>query len=817
MTSMDDSKHVKQGQPRPQGAAAEDGTPGRVPSNVTEPKAVSGNAVPAQKRTPGRACEGTTHDPAGATRLTQDASDIRPEDLNVLCEQLTAHDRQRRGPDTPTSRDEHREKFIEAVCLTLIIGPEEPGAEVQDRALLDQVRATLADAIANGLPEACVCRLWLSCADFGRTPDEQGDLKKILRDSQLWEPVQSLAFRAMAHLGQRKGISDLLAGIQPFTVVQADAWLDAAAPRPPEGQARAIEVGMLATAVGPQHSRDLVMAELQLAETGAGYEIEGKLAEIAGLNFEPKPRCYADRQIRRTVARAGAALVRARLGRGLGDDGILTGSVGQLLSAWEREYLQGLVRWVIADADEAIAALQRALELNPYQTCIRSALAAFLARRDAAAALAVLDCEVPTREVLVSRSALLVRLRRFDQAEEVLSCCNDSYPAEAPRFSWPKGQYQIRRRELALRAALYERRRDWQTGESTWRCACAGIRNKSLKDARELAAGAVELAHAPAADDARHREITHRTQRIAHEIGDRPLMGSAGFFRAVALLQSEPDQAAKDFQTLLNRKRWTDAECATGGARLLFVGDALARLGQLELAVRAYELAAQAGRPETSEPLLVLRVWAAARSLDAPAITAAANDAATQAPSFPWPQALAAVGLMMAGEYDAAEVRIDAAEKAGAAQVTCRYLRAVSAVLQDKIQTDELSETDLTSEHLSDESKALLRLITGPRPLGQRLSDFAKAHGPTWPALCPWTGEEAARRAAGDLVDDAQWNQALSLIEALKGPNAPWVTELQALVLLHRTLARAAKDPRTALQDLQNLKGTYCSAATAST
>ncbi len=171
------------------------------------------------------------------------------------------------------------------------------------------------------------------------------------------------------------------------------------------------------------------------------------------------------------------------------------------------------------------------------------------------------------------------------------------------------------------------------------------------------------------------RQILERGRR---EISNIPLVGDALFFRTAAFMDDDHEQSVKDFKRLIRQRSWVEKEQRAGGGMLIFVGDSLLNMGQADDAVHAYELAMVSPQAEVKERLAVATVYAEIlRREDSNAISRAADRATDLAPDTHLPQLLAALGLLISGDGDAAMSRIDIAEKLGASETACRCLRSI--------------------------------------------------------------------------------------------------------------------------------------------
>jgi len=750
------------------------------------------NEITAHPGNPTAAVEGDSSPAAPEVPSAPIAIDA--DELARLVAALQAHAR-RRQPLLMAAPNDPQEAVLRAACLTLIGGPSELGTDISPSPLRDQVYATLRDAGSQDIPEVHVCRLWLSCA-AGEGGVHAVDSLVALVQASLWEPMQALAYRALAYYGRRHVLAEVLPQEGALSLAQADAWLEAThatdiVARWTERIMRAPD-SPLPPAVCERWTA-LLTSETALACGDHPAVTEDALASLAALADPHPPRTYAEAETQRLAARAAAALARARLARWRDDGGALTSPAGRLLPAWERGYLQALTHWQRHDDEAAALVLQDALEQNPHQTSIRLALASLLAARSPEVALHMLVHAEPTREVYAMQAALLARLGRYGEAEDALTHCAGCPAAgsEPARCSWARGRQQFRQQEQALRTALAEHRADWHTAGMAWRTTDVGARQKTLQEARQLFVAHRELTFLTAGQSWRRSLIEQRVARGVHEVGTIPLVGDALFFRAAAFIDTLPERAVRDFQTLLRQRGWVDAERRVGGGRIIFVGDALWRLGQFDEAIRAYELASASRSLQAHERLALALVNAEVRrSAGLDAISRAVGRAVELAPTSPWPQLLAALGLLMAGEVEATMSHLDAAAACGAPESICRGLRAVCTALSGRAV---LAEEDLVALHLTVVADAIVRLVCDEGTEPARIEAFVRAFGDEWIAWCPTDPQRTARRLLAAWCDRGNWDEVLEYVDRLERSALPWAKELAALVRVRHALESASR------------------------
>jgi len=228
-----------------------------------------------------------------------------------------------------------------------------------------------------------------------------------------------------------------------------------------------------------------------------------------------------------------------------------------------------------------------------------------------------------------------------------------------------------------------------------------------------------------------------------------------------------------------------------GGGRIIFVGDALWRLGQFDEAIRAYELASASRSLQAHERLALALVNAEVRrSAGLDAISRAVGRAVELAPTSPWPQLLAALGLLMAGEVEATMSHLDAAAACGAPESICRGLRAVCTALSGRAV---LAEEDLVALHLTVVADAIVRLVCDEGTEPARIEAFVRAFGDEWIAWCPTDPQRTARRLLAAWCDRGNWDEVLEYVDRLERSALPWAKELAALVRVRHALESASR------------------------
>ena len=680
------------------------------------------------------------------------------------------------------------------VCLVLALTPHELGSELAQPALHAKLQELLNGCDTAAFPEADACLQWLNCLADGGTQDAV-DSFAVLADHELWPPVASLVWRALVHFGDRGGLAKRLPGEGDMSLFQADAWLDAALSARSVGSPVRRVTGSEDDLLPPGSAslwRQLLGQECLLACGGDENVSEATLREVAAAASSDMPRTYEETVVQRLSARATAALVRYRLSKGRGDEGILDAFPANLLPAWEMEYLRGLVMWRLDDVPVAKGCLERALELNPHQGMVRLALAALPVGGCSDRALEILDIEDPSREVLLARAALLARSHQYDAAEEAMqSSEREQAPCEPLRATWATAVSDREFRRAALRAALAESRREWSAAEIAWREACKDKRRGTLAMSRQLFAATTELELAPAGEDSRRvSRVRRERERVYHQLGRRPLVGTETFFRGVAVKDSDPTQSERDLISLSHRHSWVESEQSVGGGRLVALGNELARLGRFDSAAETYEHAASCGADGLDSRLALCKLCLAIDdATGADAIESALVVAAQGMPESPFPFAVAAAGLLMNGHAEASSAKIDRAVELGASESLCESLRAIGDIVEGT--PHPLAESVLRALHASREATAILRLLAGEGELAIRLREFVEAVGEKWVSSCPVDVDVSARSHVLELCDAGEWDEADRFLAGLDDSGASLDPSLRAFVQLRRALTVA--------------------------
>lgn len=658
-----------------------------------------------------------------------------------LVESLLDHHSNRGGKSFPVE--------LASACVALLSAAPYQRLDEVPQESLDLIRR-IGDA---EIPESRVCRICIE------RPNETGELATLLA-LPLWEPVRILAHRTLADLGRRTTLARVLSPKGPFEVAEADAWMEAA--RPPDADPPVV-------VAGDSDWSALLIAELT---PDTHEEVLRKLALQAAPN--PAGR-YATAEVNRVVARANAALARLALARGAGP---AAPTMGASIPSWENAYLRGLGEWQRGNERAAQEHLREAFHQNPHQTCTRLALSSLVAKQSPEEAFELTEHEEPTRDLLTHRAALLARWKRYEEADQALA-----QPAnwEAVRYSWARGRVELEQRQRLLLTALAERRGQWTEAEKNWQFACPSGAGRTLMETRELFIARGQLS-APTSSGKWVREIVQRkVDRLTSRVGEGPLTGDASFFRSAALLNSEPGRALKDLQALRHRRAWQDAERSVGGGRLVFVGDALLRLGKPDDACALYR-----SMPAFRERAEVASVYAALLRRESPEkLISAAAEAQSS-----WPKLLVALALQIAGMAPAATDLLNSAPKEGAPPAVCDRLRALSDTITGAIQVDQ---EKLVALGLPLQVVAAVYLAVGSDPEPTRAKAYVAALGSRWIEFCPLDPEKVARSLLSAWCAEGSWDDALKFAGELALSGQGWAEELSTLTRLRHALERSGR------------------------
>jgi hypothetical protein len=632
---------------------------------------------------------------------------------------------------------------------------------------------------------------------------ELAELGRV-QGSRLWQSAQAWLYRALVWAERRDLLAQILPNQGPFTLPQADAWLEAAV-LPGSGLAAYAEQEQLRQAQSQPGAYPAVIAQpwwelIWLESMMAGSantppvvnasEIEERLVDLSHRIQEAVLQQPVDtwtaRELRRLGAKTLAALVRARLGMHGGDGGLFLSTAAAWMAKWEFAYLQGLAAWQRKDYDPAETSLFDALQENPNSTAVRYALAVFIMERNPGqksgrgdrlnpveTALELLETRSPTRPVHVARAGLLARLGRYPEAEAELDAGQNAAICDGTRYLWPRAFEQVQRQEALLRTALAERAGDSSQAMIAWRKACItggaeSVPRGPLAEARPAFSAWVELNQQQDENSAwRRRLVQQRLEKGRQELGKMNAVGNPDtlFFRAAVFLDFDPELAARDIRVLLQRRAWIDQELGAGGGRILWLADAALKLGQIELAQRAYDL-------------LERSCFQSAES----GLTIADPDGLLEKR-----RTLASLYQAVVEERDFEESKpmfISLARQAGVEEDTCQALDLLAAGRIDP----EVSLEQL--QRFPEAVRPLLVFCCGRNSEEERAHTFLEWTGGAWASLAPVDPCWIASRVVLEAIKKRQYDHALSWLLTNLGSmgNEQWALELQAWIHLHQAL-----------------------------
>ena len=686
------------------------------------------------------------------------------------------------------------------------------------------------------------------------------------QDCTLWQPAQAWVYRALIWAERRDLLALILPEHGTLTLPQADAWLEAAFPAGQGWEKRLVqntdmvpsvagELGVYPEAVA-QFWWELIRLESLMAagrkepQVLSMPEIEERLMDLSRRIQESTEQqseiVWAEKEHHRLAGKTLAALVRLRLGMDAGDGGALLSPAAAWLPRWELAYLKGLAAWQRNQYAVAEASLVEALEENPNSTPVKYALAIFISERHSRQyrvpgegtglvaevgtrpeerALELLSSCLPTYPIRVARAGLLARLGCYSDAQVELNSGQESPLFEGMRYLWPRALEQARRQEALLRTALAERAGDssqamlflkkaFDGDEQVDRAVPAG-----LLESRQAFSAWVELekplrmARSGSGIPA-HEENTWRKRIVRQRLekGRQELVKISAaanpdvlFFRAVVLMDFDPTLAARDVKTLLQRRPWIEKELQVGGGRVLWLADAALKLGQFELAQRAYDLLKKVGLPaienldDPSNRLIAQRQTLARLSQvlvseDSTSEAACekfehAVSEATDAWVESYPNILylmSAMGSILCGGQNT-ETYLTRARQSGVGEDICQAL--------DSLASGKVSP-NLSIESLKQFPEAIRPLLVfccGQTSEEERIRTFLDWAGSAWTSLAPVDPQRIVATVVHDFVRQQQYDQALSWVQnnlrsSDVGDSEHWVGDMEAWIRLHQAL-----------------------------
>jgi tetratricopeptide (TPR) repeat protein len=706
-------------------------------------------------------------------------------------------------------------------------------------AYLERLAAFEADQAQACPSEYKIARIWINlalplAAEVGSgfkdclSTGWEAELAELgrVQGSRLWQPAQAWLYRSLVWAERRELLAQILPNQGPFTLPQADAWLEAAAL---PGSGLAVEQQQLRQpqeqsgaypAVIAQPWWELIRLESMMAESANtppvmnASEIEERLVDLSHRIQEAVLQQPADtwtaRELRRLGGKTLAALVRARLAMYGSDGGLFLSPAAAWMVKWEHAYLQGLAAWQRKDYGPAETSLFEALQENPNSDAVRYALAVFIVERNPGqksgrgvclnleeTALELLETCSPTRPVHVARASLLARLGRYPEAEAELDAGQNAAICDSTRYLWPRAFEQVQRQEALLRTALAERAGDSSQAMIAWRKACSTGGAESfprgpLAEARPAFSAWVELNQQQDENSAwRRRLVQQRLEKGRQELAKINARNpDILFFRAAVFVDFEPELAARDIRVLLQRRTWIDQELRAGGNRILWLADAALKLGQVELAQHAYNLLERSS---------CLSVTCSARSCscsaESPQAITDPDELLQKRRTLTSLYQAVVTELLVLREEQNFEVSkpmfISLARQAGVEEDTCQALDSLAAGRIDP----ELSLEQL--QRFPEAVRPLFVFYCGRNSEEERAHTFLEWTGGAWTSLAPVDPGWIASRVVLEAIKKQQYDHALSWLKTNLGSmgnersrscSAQWALELQAWIHLHQAL-----------------------------
>jgi hypothetical protein len=268
------------------------------------------------------------------------------------------------------------------------------------------------------------------------------------------------------------------------------------------------------------------------------------------------------------------------------------------------------------------------------------------------------------------------------------------------------------------------------------------------------------------------------------------LTGDARLFRALAIVDRAPDRAAVQLTDLLKDVGWVAREGAVGGARILVAADALASLGRVSEALRAYETMPMPWPPAVEERRAVALVYQEfAREQSAPDLSRAARAVHRLAPRNCWPQVFAALAHALAGQPREANEHLERARQLGVAETIVSYVRSVLIVREGRT----IEGSSVAGLELPDTSWRWLSAFCPGAAGREQAMSFLASLGPDWIARFVVQPKSAVEQLLIQWAQTGKLAQAWTVAEQLAAPSGPvsrhlvaWLATLQALEMATR-------------------------------
>jgi hypothetical protein len=724
--------------------------------------------------------------------------------------------------------------LIDAVLETWRVYPAELGTGQAAAVDVAGLRIDDRPPEEQDIPEARIAALWrqahaAACSSRALT---QEDLARLLElgAQPLWEPAQAWVFRLLAASGCRKEIASLLPASGPLSLPQAEALLEAQFPGDDPrstlagGPLQAFTIETQYPEALSERWRSLLRLEVNVFLQPQEPSLEGRLQSLADYAVPEGTPAWLAAEQQRISARAGAALIRHRLGRDLADGGWLASPLLQALPDWERLLLEGLVAWQQRDPQRAGSRLWSALEASPHQSAVLYAASIHVALTDPLQALVMLTEDLTSAETsptcagglgdadksyaitwqaAIAQAALMARLGE-DQQPGFNSLVDSlgALPRECLRWSWKSADAHSLRQERLLGAACRVRQGDLPPAERLLQAAFSSPQDQNLNLALSTFA-AWQILKARPGDQSWQAEMLHRkVSRGQGTLARTPPAGNPDlqFFQAALSAEKDRQRAIDHIQSLLRQRAWCQREISAGGSRLLYLADLSLRLGHPELALQVCDcldtsmpggagrhaglsLAGEArSRRWIARLAMAMQTGAGAEEVDplVEQILLMEGNAARDEVQDGWtrdgraPHLLlfaAAASLAAGGAHTGAA--LEKARQQSAPEATCRFLESLK-----ERQPAALSLADI--QELPGSLRAAASLLGGAIPLETRLRDYITALGLDWELDAPLEPLELARHVLRQALQEDRSAEVLQWLTLFEGTDREMFKDLAA-------------------------------------
>lgn len=645
---------------------------------------------------------------------------------------------------------------------------------------------------STDLPEVVVCR-WLStpAAEFekGYPRIAQG----ILSTEKVWPPLRLRLLECLAGGGARHEVSELLAkdGATPSGTLYLDLlefglevpsrgglpddWLESV------GRA---DFPLIDEAVSGAWRR-LLLVEGAAACGRDVPSAEPELAELAQFVPVAEPDPFSLILARRISRRAAAALVRLRLGKGSEWWDVLEWESFLGLDDWERLYLCGLVEWRSGNLRSAAEMLAESRQLNPGNGFVKIAEAVLLSVTDPDSALSLLDSGVVSFDGLVSKMAILSRLKHYAYLAQLVEVSPVEADWEPLRFSWTVARDDLRRQYRAIRSAIAERNKDWSRAYQEAAVIRTNHSVKALLDGRLAFLAGRELDAIPEVERWRREQVERRRERHFRATSLKKPAGDELWYSALARVNSEPEGVVNDFLKLVGQAGWLRAQNQGGGQRVTMAGDVLLRLGQTSAAKRAYLLSGENGfgldhRRELADRLMLLE-----NRGDLGTSETSSGDSMESGDATAVLTLLEGLIHFALGRKSVALETIQGIVVKGFHVYLCQWILNVLG----------LSNFDIEGMPAIDDFPQVLipafKLCHSREVLSDRVGKYIESTGAQWMTSCPLDPEIVARAHIDRLCQNHKWEEAKKWLAGVSPEDHIWARDVGSLVALREVLNQA--------------------------